>query len=114
MKLKIMCAAMLMAASIVCAQPSRDLPIMVGGGGALHPAELSFRIVADTFGSTNHELRVAAPSNMREMEVRERDGVTVVTWRGSETFGRDFEVTATLVRQPDGSLEWSFGYANCT
>ena len=114
MKLKIMCAAMLMAASIVCAQPSRDLPIMVGGGGALHPAELSFRIVADTFGSTNHELRVAAPSNMREMEVRERDGVTVVTWRGSKTFGRDFEVTATLVRQPDGSLEWSFGYANCT
>ena len=79
-----------------------------------HPeAELSFRIIAEEFGSSNRVMKVAAPSNMKKCDVRYVDGKTVVSWRGSEAFGADFEVTATLAKLPDGSFAWTFAYANC-
>ena len=79
-----------------------------------HPeAELSFRIIAEEFGSSNRVMKVAAPSNMKKCDVRYVDGKTVVSWRGSAAFGADFEVTATLAKLPDGSFAWTFAYANC-
>ena len=112
--MKIRCGAILAAAvaafsaaRVSCAADGVPLPGLPG-------AEVSFRIIAEEFGSSNRAMKVAAPSNMKAVDVKAgKDGKTVVTWRGSETFGADFTVTAVFEALSDGSVGWTFGYANC-
>ena len=90
-----------------CAADGVPLPGLPG-------AEVSFRIVAEEFGSSNRAMKVAAPSNMKAVDVKAgKDGKTVVVWRGNETFGAGFAVTAVFETLPDGSVGWTFGYENC-
>jgi len=112
--MKIRCGAFLAAAvaafsaaRVACAADGVPLPGLPG-------AEVSFRIIAEEFGSSNRAMKVAAPSNMKAMDVKVgKDGKTVVTWRGSESFGADFTVTAVFEALPDGSVGWTFGYEKC-